>query len=138
MIKKSTLDLIGKTPLCKLDKIAADKTFNIYAKQEYIQPGGSVKDRAAFQIIKDAYDLGKLTTGQLVVEMTSGNMGSGLAVVCKQFGNLFIAVMPVGNSEERVKILKALGAEVILTEQVNGQQCMVTGLCDTGYKYSDI
>ena len=80
MIKNSTLDLIGNTPLCKLDKIAG-KSFNIYAKQEYIQPGGSVKDRAAYQIIKDAYDLGKLTTGQLVVEMTSGNMGSGLAVV---------------------------------------------------------
>ncbi len=126
MIKRRTLDLIGNTPLCKLDRIS-DETFEIYGKQEYLQPGGSVKDRAALQIIRDAYECGKLKKGQLVVEMTSGNMGSGLAVVCKQFGNPFTAVMPVGNSEERVKILKALGTNVVLTEQVDGQQGMVTG-----------
>src|SRR5690554_270855 len=92
-----------------------------------MQPGGSVKDRAAYQIIKDAYENKSLKKGQAVVEMTSGNMGAGLALVCKQFGNPFIAVMPSGNSPERLKILKALGAEVVLTEQVDGKKGMVTG-----------
>ena len=126
MIKENTLDLIRETPLLKLNSLT-NGTINLYGKQEYIQPGGSVKDRAAFQIIKDAYETNKLSKGQHVVEMTSGNMGAGLAVVCKQFGNPFIAVMPKGNSPERIKILKALGAEVILTEQVDGKQGMVTG-----------
>jgi cysteine synthase A len=126
MLKNSTLDLIGNTPLANLSKLT-NGTFNLFGKQEYIQPGGSVKDRAALQIIKDAYFSNKLSKGQLVVEMTSGNMGAGLAVVCKQFGNPFVAVMPKGNSPERAKILKALGAEVILTGQVDGQPGMVTG-----------
>jgi cysteine synthase A len=126
MIKESILELIGNTPLLKLDH-QTNRTFNLFAKQEYIQPGGSVKDRAALQIVKDAYEANKLSKGQLVVEMTSGNMGAGLAVVCKQFGNPFIAVMPKGNSPERIKILKALGAEVVLTEQIDGKPGMVTG-----------
>lgn len=126
MIKQNTLELIRNTPLVKLDKLT-DNSFNLYGKLEYIQPGGSVKDRAAFQIIKDAYEANRLSKGQLVVEMTSGNMGAGLAVVCKQFGNPFIAVMSKGNSPERIKILKALGAEVKLTDQVDGKKGMVTG-----------
>ena len=126
MIKETTLELICNTPLVKLDKLT-DNSFNLFGKLESIQPGGSVKDRAAYQIIKDAYDSNKLKKGQLVVEMTSGNMGAGLAVVCKQFGNPFVAVMSKGNSQERIKILKALGAEVILTDQIDGGPGMVTG-----------
>ncbi len=125
MIKNGTLGLINNTPLIVLDNLIADKI--IYVKVESIQPGGSVKDRAAYQIIKDAYEKGLLIKGQLVVEMTSGNMGAGLAVVCKQFGNPFIAVMSEGNSFERWKILKALGAEILLTKQVDGTNGMVTG-----------
>ena len=126
MIKNNTLELIRNTPIVRLDKLT-DSKLNLYGKLEYLQPGGSVKDRAAFQIIKDAYDSNKLKKRQLVVEMTSGNMGAGLAVVCKQFGNPFTAVMPKGNSPERIKILKALGAEIILTDQIDGTQGMVTG-----------
>lgn len=126
MIKKSTLDLIGNTPIVNLNKIH-NLGINIYGKLEYLQPGGSVKDRAALQIITDAYENDKLKTGQVVVEMTSGNMGAGLAVVCRQFGNPFVAVMPKGNSTERIKILRALGAKVILTNQVDGTPGMVTG-----------
>jgi cysteine synthase len=126
MKKDSTLDLITKTPLLHLDKIT-NGIGEIYAKLEYLQPGGSLKDRVAFQIIKDAYSSNQLKKGQPVVEMTSGNMGAGLAVVCKQFGNPFIAVMSKGNSPERRKILKALGSEIILTDQVDGQPGMVTG-----------
>ena len=126
MIKQNTLDLIKHTPLVRLDRLTGN-SFNLFGKLEYMQPGGSVKDRAALQIIKDAYQQKKLIKGQPVIEMTSGNMGSGLAVVCRQYGNPFIAVMPKGNSPERIKILKALGAEVILTDQVDGKQGMVTG-----------
>lgn len=126
MKKGSTLDLIAKTPLIRLDKIDCPRG-EIYAKLEYLQPGGSVKDRVAFQIIKDAYKSDKLKKGQPVIEMTSGNMGAGLAVVCRQFGNPFIAVMSKGNSPERRKILKALGAEILLTDQIDGEPGMVTG-----------
>ena len=126
MIKRNTLDLIMHTPLVRMDKLT-DNRFELYGKLEYMQPGGSIKDRAAFQIIRDAYDSGTLTPGMVVVEMTSGNMGAGLAVVCGQFGNPFIAVMSKGNSPERIRILKALGAEVLLTDQVDGQEGMVTG-----------
>jgi cysteine synthase A len=125
MIKKGTLELINNTPLVALNELLTDRI--IYAKLEYIQPGGSVKDRAAYQIIKDAYAKGELKKGQLVVEMTSGNMGAGLAVVCKQFGNPFLAVMSEGNSVERRKILKSLGAEILLTKQIDGTSGMVTG-----------
>ncbi len=126
MIKQNTLELIRQTPLVKLDRLSGN-TLNLYGKLEFMQPGGSVKDRAAYQIIQDAYEKKKLAKGQLVVEMTSGNMGAGLAVVCKQFGNPFLAVMSKGNSPERMKIIKALGADVYLTEQVDGSQGMVTG-----------
>jgi cysteine synthase A len=125
MIKKGTLELINNTPLLVLDKIIADKV--IYAKADYLQPGGSVKDRAAYQLVKDAYERGDLKKGQPVVEMTSGNMGAGMAIVCKQFGNPFYAVMSEGNSIERRKALKALGAEIILTKQIDGTIGMVTG-----------
>lgn len=123
----SILNLIHHTPIVLLDRISAGLPGKIYAKAEHLQPGGSVKDRAAYQIILDAYENGSLKKGQTVVEMTSGNMGAGLALVCRQFGNPFIAVMSEGNSPERLKILQAFGAEVILTEQADGLPGMVTG-----------
>ena len=126
MIKQNTIELIHNTPLINLSRLT-NGTYNLYAKQEYIQPGGSIKDRAALQIIQDAYKGKKLKKGQPVVEMTSGNMGAGLALVCKQYGNPFTAVMSEGNSKERRKILEALGAKIVLTKQVSGSLGMVTG-----------
>ena len=123
---KSIIDCIGNTPLIELSKIY-NGNGKLYAKLEYLNPSGSVKDRVALQTITDAYKNGVLKKGQLVVEMTSGNMGAGLALVCKQFGNPFVAVMSEGNSIERRKILSALGAEILLTEQVDGSYGMVTG-----------
>ncbi len=125
MIANKTTDLILRTPLIHLDKISS--SVNLFGKLESVQPGGSVKDRAALEIIRNAYTTGDLETGKPVVEMTSGNMGAGLAIVCRQTGNPFTAVMSVGNSPERAKILKALGAEVIFTPQVDGEKGMVTG-----------
>ena len=99
----------------------------IYAKVEYMQPGGSIKDRAAYKIIELAYKTGKLRKAQPVVEMTSGNMGAGLAVVCNIYGNPFIAVMSEGNSSARGKMMTDLGAEVVFVPQVDGQPGQVTG-----------
>ncbi|UCF89864.1 MAG: cysteine synthase family protein, partial [Desulfobacterales bacterium] len=88
---------------------------------------GSVKDRAALQIIQDAYAAGQLVSGRPVVEMTSGNMGAGLAVVCNIMGNPFTAVMSAGNSPARAKMLESLGARVVLVPQVDGTPGQVTG-----------
>ena len=126
MVKNNILEQIRNTPLIKLDKIGESEII-IYGKLEYVQPSASVKDRVAYQIIKDAYDSGKLKKGQSVVEMTSGNMGAGLAIVCNQFGNPFTAVMSKGNSPERIRIMEAFGAQVILVDQVDGAPGNETG-----------
>ncbi len=124
-ILETVTDFICNTPLIELRRWNGKG--RILAKMEFIQPGGSIKDRAALKIITDAYKNKKLIKGQPVVEMTSGNMGAGLAVVCGAMENPFIAVMSEGNSPERIKILKALGAEVIRVPQVDGTPGRVTG-----------
>lgn len=99
----------------------------IVAKAEYLQPGGSVKDRAALAAIEGARGRGALQPGQTVVEMTSGNMGAGLAVVCGALGHPFVAVMSAGNSPQRATMIRGLGAEVVLVPQVDGTPGRVTG-----------
>jgi cysteine synthase A len=126
MIVNSSINLIENTPLVELANIISGHG-KVYAKAEFLQPGGSVKDRAALHIIKDAYASGELEKGRPVVEMTSGNMGAGLAVVCNLFCNPFTAVMSKGNSPARVKMLEALGAGVVLVPQVDGSPERVTG-----------
>lgn len=126
MLIKNSLDMIENTPLVELSNIFSGPG-KLYAKAEFVQPGGSVKDRAALHIIKDAYNSGLLEKGQPVVEMTSGNMGSGLAVVCNMYGNPFTAVMSEGNSPARARMLEALGAKVVLVPQIDGVQGQVTG-----------
>lgn len=120
MLFKNALDLIGNTPLLALDNITKDQCGRIFAKLEYWAPGLSKKDRVALQVIDDAEQSGSLKPGQPVVELTSGNMGTGLAIVCKLKGYKFIAVMSKGNSIERAKMMKAFGAEVVLVEQMPG------------------
>lgn len=124
--KHRITELICNTPLMELTRTWQGEG-RLFAKMEHIQPGGSIKDRAALKIINDAYRNGTLSINQPVVEMTSGNMGAGLAVVCGATQNPFIAVMSVGNSPERVRILKALGADVVLVPQVDGVPGKVTG-----------
>jgi len=126
MIYTSVLALIGNTPLVELTSTWPGPG-KLLAKMEHLQPGGSIKDRAALHIIKDAKADGRLRKGQAVFEMTSGNMGAGLAVVCSYFRHPFTAVMPEGNSPERIKILKALGADVVIVPQVSGEKGRVTG-----------
>jgi cysteine synthase len=125
-ILPSALDLIGNTPLVSLDRLHPGPG-RILAKAEFLNPGGSVKDRAAKRIVEDARALGRLAPGQTVVEMTSGNMGAGLAVVCNVLSHPFVAVMSSGNSPERARMLEALGAEVVLVPQVDGAPGQVTG-----------
>jgi cysteine synthase A len=117
---------ICNTPLLELRNTWTGRG-RLLVKMEYVQPAGSVKDRVALKMINDAYESGQLSKGQPVVEMTSGNMGAGLALVCGAVGNPFIATMSRGNSPERVRILKALGAEVVLVPQVEGSPGKVTG-----------
>lgn len=114
MIYDSILDTIGKTPIVKLNRIAPNGT-TIYVKIEAFNPIGSVKDRLAIAIIEDAERRGVLKPGQTVVEATSGNTGIALAMVCAARGYPFVATMTETFSIERRKIMRALGAKVLLT-----------------------
>jgi cysteine synthase A len=114
MIYESILDTIGNTPVVKLHRIPP-KHVTIYAKVEAFNPLSSVKDRLAFAIIDDAERRGTLKPGQTVVEATSGNTGIALAMVCAARGYPFVATMVETFSVERRKIMRALGAKVILT-----------------------
>src|SRR3954467_3758928 len=118
----SIVDAIGRTPLVRLDRLTeqAGVKGTILAKLEYLNPGFSKKDRAALGIIEEAERSGVLKPGQTVVELTSGNMGTGLAIICAVRGYPFVAVMSKGNSEERARMMRALGAEVILVDQLPG------------------
>ena len=114
MIYDSILDTIGDTPIVKLHRVGPDHV-TIYAKIEAFNPLGSVKDRLAFAIIDDAERRGTIKPGQTVVEATSGNTGIALAMVCAAKGYPFVATMVETFSVERRKIMRALGAKVILT-----------------------
>ncbi len=109
---ETVLNLIGNTPIMSLKKMTG---LNIYAKAEFLNPGGSIKDRVAQFMIGEAERLGKLKPGMTIMEPTSGNTGIGLALVGVQKGYRVVIVMPENMSEERKKIIAALGAELVLT-----------------------
>lgn len=113
----SVIEAIGETPLVELRRFAEQVDGRILAKLEYLNPGASKKDRIALQIIEDAERSDGLHPGQTVVELTSGNTGTGLAIVCAVKGYPFVAVMSQGNSPERACMMSALGAEVLLVPQ---------------------
>lgn len=117
----STIELIGNTPLIAFEKIRP-KRGRVVAKAEFMNPGGSMKDRAALHVIRMARERGDLREGQAVVEMTSGNMGAGLAVVCACYGHPFYATMSMGNSRARAKMMEGLGAHVVHVLQVDGSE----------------
>ena len=121
-VYKSVVDLIGKTPLVELTNI--EKEYNLkaklLAKVEFFNPTGSVKDRAAKELIEDAERKGLLKPGSVVIEPTSGNTGIGLAVIAVAKGYKTIIVMPDSMSPERIKLMKAYGAEVVLTDGAKG------------------
>ncbi|MHA2331556.1 MAG: PLP-dependent cysteine synthase family protein [Candidatus Hodarchaeales archaeon] len=119
-IYKSAIEVIGNTPIVELSRITKGLNGRILAKMDYLNPGFSKKDRMALQMIEEAEETGKLKSGQTVVELTSGNTGTGLAIVCAIKGYQFVAVMSKGNTDERARMMRALGAEVILVEQAPG------------------
>ncbi len=114
MLYDSIIDTIGSTPVVRLNRMAPEGT-TVYVKVEAFNPMASVKDRLAWAIIADAEQSGALTPGQTVVEATSGNTGIALAMVCAARGYPFVAVMAESFSIERRRLMKALGAKVILT-----------------------
>jgi cysteine synthase A len=119
-ISSSVLETIGGTPLVALDRLTAGLPGRVLLKLEYLNPGFSVKDRIALGIIADAEEQGMLQPGGTVVELTSGNTGTGLAIVCAVKGYRLICVMSEGNSPERARMMQALGAEVVLVPQAGG------------------
>jgi cysteine synthase len=123
-IANSLTDLIGKTPMVRLDRLAKDvgANANLIAKLEYLNPCGSVKDRIALNMIETAITQGLLTPDTVIIEPTSGNTGIGLAMVANSFGYKLILTMPDSMSKERITMLKALGANVILTPGANGMR----------------
>ncbi len=120
MLYQNILETIGNTPIVKINKINPNQKVNIYIKLEGQNPGGSVKDRIAISMIEDAEKNGNLTKDKIIIEPTSGNTGIGLAMVAAFKGYKIILVMSEGMSEERRKILKALGAEFVLTDKTKG------------------
>ena len=113
-IKDSILDTIGETPLVRLSRIGAGLTPQLVAKLELFNPGGSIKDRVALRLIEAAERDGSLRPGGTIIEPTSGNTGTGLAIAARLKGYRVIAVMPDKMSREKIDLLRAYGAEVVI------------------------
>ncbi len=110
MLVNSVLEAIGNTPLFRLEKMSSG---NVFVKAEFLNPGGSIKDRVAMHIIESAEKDGRLKPGMTIIEATSGNTGIGLALVGVQKGYRVVCVMPDNMSEERTKIIQAFGGEIV-------------------------
>mgnify|MGYP002520568544 CR=1 FL=1 len=124
-IKESALELIGETPLLKLNRYSEKtgvKNVTLLGKLEYLNPAGSVKDRIALAMIEEAEKSGKLKPGATIIEPTSGNTGIGLAAVAAAKGYKAVLTLPETMSIERRKLLKAYGAELVLTEGIKGMK----------------
>lgn len=123
-IHKNLLDLVGNTPLVEIAKIASARgaEAQVVAKVEYFNPGGSVKDRIALNMIEDAEKRGLLQPGATIIEPTSGNTGVGIAWISRVKGYKAVIVMPETMSRERQLLMKAAGAELVLTEGTKGMK----------------
>jgi len=121
-IANDITDLIGRTPLIRLRTFSRECGANLLAKLEYQNPGGSVKDRLAWAMIRDAEEKGLISRNTVIIEPTSGNTGIGLAMVCAARGYKLIVTMPEGTSMERRLLIRAYGAELVLTETEKGMQ----------------
>lgn len=128
-IAQDLTELIGNTPLVRLNKLN-NGFADVLLKLEYYNPANSIKDRAAFQMIDDGIKSGKIKSDTVIIEPTSGNMGIGLAMVCAIKGLKSILTMPETMSIERRKLLKAYGAELVLTPAKDGMQGAVDKACE--------
>ncbi|HEY2494514.1 MAG TPA: cysteine synthase A [Paenibacillus sp.] len=115
LIAQNITELIGWTPMVRLNRMVPSRAAEVYVKLEMFNPSGSVKDRAAFNLIETAEKKGLLTSGGTIIEPTSGNTGIGIAMIAAAKGYKAILVMPDNMSKERINILKAYGADVVLT-----------------------
>jgi cystathionine beta-synthase/cysteine synthase A len=115
MLLNSILDYIGNTPIVRLNSLSRDRACDLYAKCEYLNPGGSVKDRIALEMIEAAEKSGQLKKGDTIIEATSGNMGLGLALVAAVKGYKVIVTMPEKMSHEKQIVLEALGVKIYRT-----------------------
>ncbi|TFG17103.1 MAG: cysteine synthase family protein, partial [Promethearchaeota archaeon] len=125
-VYNNIIETIGKTPLVKLNRISEGIKPNLYAKLEYFNPGGSVKDRIGMAMIQKAEEEGIISNESRIIEPTSGNTGIGLALTCAAKGYKLTLIMPEDVSIERVKILKAYGAEVLLTPKEGGMKAAIS------------
>ena len=130
---KGILSQIGNTPLVEASHLISKKGVKLFLKLEGNNPGGSVKDRAAFNMINEAINRGDIKKGGFLVEATSGNTGIALAFIANLFGLNMILVMPENSTEERVKTMRAYGAEVILTSAEKG----IEGSRDLAFQLRD-
>ena len=132
-------DLIGSTPLLKLNRFAAAENLGaeVYAKLEYFNPAGSVKDRIAYAMITDAEKSGALKPGSVIIEPTSGHTGIGLAAVAAARGYRIIIVMPETMSVERRQLMKAYGAELVLTEGAKGMKGAIAKADELSHEISN-
>ena len=133
MIYNGALDLIGKTPIIKVNNMVDKDCAEVYVKLEKFNPGGSIKDRAALGMVEEAEKQGLLKEGYTIVEPTSGNTGIGLAFIGRLKGYKVIIVMPETMSKERRDLIKAYGAELILTEGNKGMK----GAIEKALEYKD-
>lgn len=122
MIYDGMLELVGSTPILKLNNMVDENSAEVYVKLEKFNPGGSVKDRAALGMIEKAESLGLLKEGSVIIEPTSGNTGIAIAMIGRMKGYKVIIVMPETMSKERRDLIKAYGAELILTEGSKGMK----------------
>lgn len=139
MVYNNILELVGKTPIVRLNKFKESNglDFNLFGKLESFNPAGSAKDRVALKIIEDAERDGKLKKGSVIIEPTSGNTGIGLAMVGRIKGYKVILTMPDNMSSERISLLKAYGAEVVLTDAVLGMKGAIEKANEIAKLYSN-
>ncbi len=131
-VAENITELVGQTPMLHLRRIAPEGVADIFAKLEYLNPGGSVKDRAAIGMIQRAEQDGRLKPGATILEATAGNTGIGLALIGVNKGYRVIVCVPEKFAEEKVKIMKALGAEVLRTPDADGMQGAIKKVKELG------
>ncbi len=135
-IAESVLDLIGETPILRLNRIVTADMADIYLKLESFNPGGSIKDRTAYSMLEKAERDGFIKEGSIIIEPTSGNTGIGLAIICAVKGYKLIITMPETMSAERRKLLQIYGAELILTSGELGMKGAIEKAEELASKYN--